>query len=73
MQKWKKAMMEVHIKCWDILEEETGILAGTKTHLSPRVCVYACIYAYIFNSFWHLHWSHCIIIIQLFFCLHQLN
>ena len=30
-------MMEIHIKCWDILEEETGILVGTKTHLSPRV------------------------------------
>ena len=47
----KKAMMEVHRKCWDILEEESGIWAGTKTHLSPRVCVYVCIYVYVFNSF----------------------
>lgn len=43
--------MEIHIKCWDILEEETGILVGIKTHLSPRVCVYVCIYVYVFNSF----------------------
>lgn len=44
----EKAMMEVHIKCWDILEEETGILAGTPNPPQPP-CVCICVYIVYFQ------------------------